>query len=82
MRLLRTLRLVPVRSPAKQRVAMNLAAAGALDASVEVFHAVRSELDRVDCERTDSHGKASLTLLASKNGVYDIRVAAPNAPPS
>lgn len=67
------------RSPAKQRVAIQFAAAGTLDAAVEVFHAVRSELHDVNCERTDAHGEASLTWQASKNGVYDIRVAALSA---
>jgi len=64
------------RANAKERVAIDLAAAGALDATVDVFHARRSELQRVGCDRTDSHGKASLTFNASKNGVYQIRVAA------
>jgi hypothetical protein len=59
-----------------ERIAVDIAAAGTLDAAVEVFHAVRSELQSVTCERTDSHGKASLTFNASKNGLYDIRVAA------
>ncbi len=64
------------RSPVKQRVAIAIAAAGTLDAAVEVFHAVRSQLNDVNCERTDTKGEASLTWEASKNGVYDIRVAA------
>jgi hypothetical protein len=68
-----------IRASSAERVAVDLAAAGALDASVEVFHAVRSQLDRVDCDSTDSHGKASLTFKASKNGLYDIRVAAQKA---
>ena len=65
-----------LRASSKERVAVNLAAAGALDATVDVFHAVRSELQRVGCERTDSHGVASLSFNASKNGLYEIRVAA------
>ncbi len=60
----------------KERVAVDIAAAGTLDAAIEVFHAVRSELQAVTCERTESHGKASLTFSAAKNGLYDIRVAA------
>lgn len=64
------------RAPAKQRVAIALDAAGTLDAAVEVFHAVRSELHEVTCQRTDTKGEASLTWQAAKNGVYDIRVAA------
>ncbi len=65
-----------VRASSKERLAVNLAAAGALDATIDVFHAVRSELQRVGCERTDSHGLASLSFSASKNGLYEIRVAA------
>jgi hypothetical protein len=65
-----------VRAGGKERIALNLAAAGALDATIDVFHAVRSELQRVGCERTDSHGLAALSFSASKNGLYEIRVAA------
>ena len=65
-----------LRAAGKERIALNLAAAGALDATIDVFHAVRSELQRVGCERTDSHGLASLSFAASKNGLYEIRVAA------
>jgi hypothetical protein len=57
-------------------VAVDLAASGALEATVDVYHLVRSRLAAVSCERTDTHGKASLTFSASKNGVYEIRVAA------
>jgi hypothetical protein len=64
------------RASAKERVAVDLAAAGALDATVDVYHARRSELEHVDCDRTDAHGRASLTFNASKNGLYEIRVAA------
>jgi hypothetical protein len=65
-----------VRSSGAQRIAVNLAASGALDATVDVYHAVRSQLTPVECDRTDSHGKASLSFKASKNGLYLIRVAA------
>ncbi len=65
-----------LRLPAAHRIAINLAAAGALDATVAVFHAVRSERSSVVCERTDSTGKASLSFVAAKNGLYYIRVAA------
>jgi hypothetical protein len=64
------------RAGEKQRLAINLAAAGALDAAGDVFHAKRSELESVVCRRTDAHGEASLTFNASKNGLYLIRVAA------
>jgi hypothetical protein len=65
-----------LRLPAAHRVAFDLAAAGALDATIDVYHAVRSQLVSVGCERTDAHGKASSSFVAAKNGLYDIRVAA------
>jgi hypothetical protein len=65
-----------IRPGTKERIALNLEAAGALDATIDVFHAVRSELQHVGCERTDSHGVAALSFTASKNGLYEIRVAA------
>jgi hypothetical protein len=65
-----------LRLPAAHRVAFDLAAAGALDATIDVYHAVRSQLVSVGCEQTDAHGKASSSFVASKNGLYDIRVAA------
>ncbi len=65
-----------LRSTGAQRVALDLSASGALEASVEVFHVVRSQLNSVACDRTDAKGKASLSFNASKNGQYLIRVAA------
>jgi hypothetical protein len=64
------------RAGEKQRLAIDLAAAGTLDAVVDVFHAKRSELESVACRRTDAHGEASLTFEGSKNGLYLIRVSA------
>jgi hypothetical protein len=65
-----------VRAPSAERLAVNLQAGGTLDATIDVFHAVRSQLQSVDCARTDSHGRAAFTFKASKNGLYLIRVAA------
>ena len=65
-----------VRLPAAQRVAFDLAAAGALDATIDVYHAVRSQLVSVGCQQTESKGKASFSFKAAKNGLYDIRIAA------
>jgi hypothetical protein len=65
-----------VRLPAAHRIALHLTAAGALDATVDVYHAVRSQLTSVGCQETDANGKASFSFRASKNGLYDIRVAA------
>lgn len=65
-----------VRASTAERLAVALEAGGALDGTIDVYHAVRSQLIPVDCQRTDPHGKASFSFSASKNGVYDIRVAA------
>ena len=65
-----------VRLPAAHRIGVNLAASGELDAVVDVYHAVRSARASVACEKTDTTGKASLSFVASKNGLYYIRVAA------
>ena len=65
-----------LRSANAQRIAVDMAAAGTLDAVIDVYHAVRSQLQPVSCDQTDSHGKASLSFKVSKNGVYEIRVAA------
>jgi len=65
-----------LRSASAQRIAINLAASGTLDATIDVYHAVRSQNVSAGCERTDAKGKASLSFNASKNGLYLIRVAA------
>jgi hypothetical protein len=65
-----------LRSASAQRVAVDLAASGALEAGVSVYHVLRSQLNEVECQATDSHGKAALSFKASQNGVYLIRVAA------
>jgi len=65
-----------MRPSSAQRIALDLAAGGELDATIDVYHAVRSQLESVVCQQTESHGKASLSFKASKNGLYLIRVAA------
>jgi hypothetical protein len=65
-----------LRVGAAQRVGIDISAGGALDATVDVYHAVRSALSSVECQETEGQGKASLSFQASKNGLYDIRVAA------
>ncbi|MGO9319626.1 MAG: hypothetical protein ACLQBY_02315 [Solirubrobacteraceae bacterium] len=65
-----------LRLPIAERVGLDLAAAGALDATIDVFHAVRSQLISVGCEQTESQGKASFSFKAAKNGLYEIKVAA------
>jgi hypothetical protein len=65
-----------LRAQSAQRIALDLAAGGELDGTIDVYHAVRSQLDSVGCQQTEGHGKASLSFKASKNGLYLIRVAA------
>ncbi len=65
-----------VRAQSAERIALDLTAGGELDGMVEVYHAVRSQLQSVQCQQTEAHGKASLSFKASKNGLYLIRVAA------
>ncbi|HEY2142662.1 MAG TPA: hypothetical protein VGG98_11465 [Solirubrobacteraceae bacterium] len=65
-----------LRASAAQRIAVDIAAKGRLDAVIDVYHAVRSQLQSVGCQQTDSEGKASLSFKTFKNGVYEIRVAA------
>ncbi len=65
-----------LRLSSAQRVAFDLAASGTLDATIDVYHAVRSQLVSIGCEQTESQGKASFSFKAAKNGLYDIRVAA------
>jgi hypothetical protein len=65
-----------LRAQKAQRIGLDLAAGGELDATVDVYHAVRSELVSAGCQQTESEGKASLSFKASKNGLYLIRVAA------
>ncbi|HEY3865291.1 MAG TPA: hypothetical protein VGL54_04305 [Solirubrobacteraceae bacterium] len=65
-----------LRASSAGRIALDLTAGGELDATVDIYHAVRSQLDSVGCQQTEGHGKASLSFKASKNGLYLIRVAA------
>jgi hypothetical protein len=65
-----------LRAQDAERIALNLAAGGELDGTIDVYHAVRSKLLPANCQQTESHGKASLTFKAAKNGLYLIRVAA------
>jgi hypothetical protein len=65
-----------LRVTSAHRVALQLAASGTLDATLDVYHAVRSQLNSVECQQTEGEGKASLSFEASKNGLYEIRVGA------
>ena len=60
---------------ADRRVAVRLAAAGDLDAVVEVFKRVRSQLEFTGCERTDREGNAAFSFRAAANERYLVRVS-------
>jgi len=64
-----------VAAGAARRVAIRVAAAGDLDAVVDVFRPVRSQLEAVTCETTDRSGDAALTFGANEGQRYLIRVA-------
>jgi hypothetical protein len=64
------------RAGSPERIAVDIAAAGTLDATVTVYHAIRSQLNVVSCQETDAEGHAALSFAASRNGLYYIRVGA------
>jgi hypothetical protein len=69
-----------LRTANAERVAVELAAGGVLDGTLDVYKAVRSQLQPVTCQHTEEEGKASLSFKAEKNTLYEIRVAAlPNS---
>lgn len=57
-----------------RRIAIRAAAAGDLDAVIDVFRPVRSQLEAVTCESTDQSGDAALTFGAEEGQRYLIRV--------
>ena len=57
-----------------QRVAVELAARGDLDAVVEIYRRDRSQLETVDCDQTNRRGRASVVFTANKDERYLIRV--------
>ena len=62
-------------STSAQRIGIELAAAGKLDAAVDVYRAVRSQLTPVACEQTQKKASPH-SLSGAENSVYEIRVAA------
>ncbi len=59
---------------AARRIAIRVAAAGDVDALIDVFRPVRSQLEPVTCETTDQAGDAALTFGAGEGQRYLIRV--------
>jgi hypothetical protein len=63
-------------APAGERVAVNLAAGGKLDAVMTLYRGHRSQEQLLQCQRTGASGMAAITFPAVKGGVYYVRVAA------
>jgi hypothetical protein len=57
------------------RIAAKLDAGGELDATLDVFKSVRSRLDPLSCDLTDTQGKAAVTFAVAAGGHYLIRVS-------
>ena len=62
-------------APADGRVSLRLVAFGELDAALEVYRRVRSQLEGVACEGTDDQGEAGVSFRVEKDGSYLVRVA-------
>ncbi len=63
-------------SPTAQRLALNLAAGGKLDAVLTVYRGERSQVSLLQCQQTGSRGVAATSFMAAANAVYYVRVAA------
>ncbi len=63
-----------LRAPSDDRVVLRLKAAGDLDAAVDVFRRVRSQLEPVGCDPTDRRGDAGVRFRPVRGGIYLIRV--------
>jgi hypothetical protein len=63
-----------IQAPARRTVIVRLAAAGDLDAVVDVFQRVRSQLSPVGCDVGNSRGQADTEFRSTRGGSYLIRV--------
>jgi hypothetical protein len=63
-----------LRAPSDDRIVVRLDAAGDLDATVDVFRRVRSQLEPVECDQTDRRGDAGFQFRPVRGGTYLIRV--------
>jgi hypothetical protein len=63
-----------ITAPARRDVVVRLAAAGDLDAVVDVFQRTRSQLSAVDCDVGNSRGLSEVTFRSARGGSYLIRV--------
>src|SRR5918999_3473063 len=64
-----------LRAASTNAIVLRLAAAGDLDATLDVFRRVRSQLEPIDCQLTDRRGQAGLRFRPVSGGIYLIRVA-------
>ena len=58
-----------------RKVVVRLAAAGDLEATLDVYERSRSRHDLITCEETDRRGSAAVAFTARKGSAYLIRVA-------
>jgi hypothetical protein len=63
-----------VQAPARRTIVVRLAAAGDLDAVVDVFQRTRSQLTPVSCDVGNSRGQAETEFRSTRGGSYLIRV--------
>ena len=63
-----------LRAPSEDRIVVRVDAAGDLDATLEVYRRVRSQLEPVNCEVSDRRGRAGFQFRPVRNGIYLIRV--------
>ena len=64
-----------ITAPAKARIVVRLAAAGKLDAVLDIYSRIRSQIAPVACDMTDSDGTAALSIDADGKSSYLIRVS-------
>ena len=63
-----------LQAPRRDRIVVRLNAAGALDATVDVFRRTRSQLEPMGCEVTDRRGEAALEFRSVQGATYVIRI--------
>ena len=63
-----------VQAPARRTIVVRLAAAGDLDAVVDVFQRTRSQLSPVSCDVGNARGQAETEFRSTRGGSYLIRV--------
>jgi hypothetical protein len=64
-----------ITAPAAERIALQVAAGGKLDAVVDVYLSQRSQVQSVACDQTDPNGMAATSFMATAGATYLVRVA-------